>query len=167
MIRRNVRLRREYLYRKQQNKGEQERQARIDKLRAPSAELSAARVGGPAAVEAAQEEAAAAAAAARAIDDEYALASAAPPRVCVTTSRAPSSRLKQFAKEMRILFPDAQRLNRGNTTINELMDACRRGDFSDVVVRETRAGRSRMRMCPHPPSPPSGHAPRPGLARRS
>jgi hypothetical protein len=32
------------------------------------------------------------------IDDEYASAAISDPKVCVTTSREPSSRLKQFAK---------------------------------------------------------------------
>ena len=32
----------------------------------------------------------------------------------ITTSHDPSARLKKFVKEMRLLFPNAQRLNRGN-----------------------------------------------------
>ena len=32
----------------------------------------------------------------------------------ITTSHDPSARLKKFVKEVRLLFPNAQRLNRGN-----------------------------------------------------
>lgn len=48
------------------------------------------------------------------IDDEYAQAGVRDPKVCVTTSRDPSSRLKQFAKELKLVVPNAQRINRGN-----------------------------------------------------
>lgn len=34
-------------------------------------------------------------------------------QVLVTTSRNPSSRLTQFAKEVKLVIPNAQRLNRG------------------------------------------------------
>lgn len=48
------------------------------------------------------------------IDDEYAHAGEVDPRVLITTSRDPSSRLSQFAKELKVLVPNSQRLNRGN-----------------------------------------------------
>ena len=35
-------------------------------------------------------------------------------RVLITTSRDPSSRLTQFAKELKLVFPNAQRINRGS-----------------------------------------------------
>src|SRR5579863_8256599 len=35
-----------------------------------------------------------------------------PPRTLITTSRDSSSRLKQFAKELKLLFPNSKRLNR-------------------------------------------------------
>ena len=42
--------------------------------------------------------------------------------MCVTTSRDPSSRLKQFAKEMKLVVPNAQRINRGNHKVREIRD---------------------------------------------
>ena len=73
------------------------------------------------------------------LDDEYAAAAVREPKVCVTTSREPSSRLKQFAKEVKLIFPGATRINRGNTTVKELVEAARGADFSDIVmVQETR-----------------------------
>lgn len=56
------------------------------------------------------------------VDDEYALAGTRDPKVCVTTSRDPSSRLKQFMKEVKLVFPNAQAVNRGNTKVPELVE---------------------------------------------
>ncbi|KAG9628264.1 hypothetical protein KCU69_g21192, partial [Aureobasidium melanogenum] len=48
------------------------------------------------------------------MDDEYShLSGVVDPRILVTTSRDPSSRLGTFAKEIRLLLPTAVRLNRG------------------------------------------------------
>ena len=80
------------------------------------------------------------------IDDEYARAGIEDPKVFITTSRSPSSRLAQFAKvvlihlvpfycsvshpcgiqEMKILIPNSTRVNRGNQVMPQLVDACRR-----------------------------------------
>jgi U3 small nucleolar ribonucleoprotein protein IMP4 len=75
----------------------------------------------------------------QAIDDEYALIGIREPKVCITTSRDPSSRLKQFAKEIKLCIPNSQALNRGNHRVDELVEACRKADFSDMIVLvETR-----------------------------
>ena len=55
------------------------------------------------------------------------------PRVVVTTARDPSSRLKAFSKEIKLLFPNAQRLNRGNHVLGELVEICRKWE---MVSRE-------------------------------
>ena len=47
------------------------------------------------------------------IDDEYAHAGERDPKILITTSRDPSTRLVAFAKEMKLVFPNAQRINRG------------------------------------------------------
>ena len=47
------------------------------------------------------------------IDDEYAHAQERDPKILISTSRDPSSRLVQFAKELKLVFPNAQRVNRG------------------------------------------------------
>lgn len=54
------------------------------------------------------------------IDDEYKNAGMFDPKVAITTSRDPSSRLKQFAQEIRLIFPNAIRLNRGAHTIGDV-----------------------------------------------
>ena len=75
------------------------------------------------------------------VDDEYAHAGFLDPKICVTTSRAPSSRLKQFVKEVRLIFPNSQRINRGKTQMGELVDVCKQNDFTDIVmISETRGG---------------------------
>lgn len=88
------------------------------------------------------------------IDDEYANAGAIDPKICVTTSRDPSSRLKQFAKEARLVFPNSQRINRGNQKVDELVDACRRHGFTDmIVVQETRGEPDGLIVCHLPYGP--------------
>lgn len=73
------------------------------------------------------------------IDDEYGDAGLRDAHVCVTTSRDPSSRLKQFAKEVKLIIPNSTRLNRGNVRIDELVRNCKASEFSDIViVQETR-----------------------------
>ena len=76
-----------------------------------------------------------------ALDDEYArtLRGERGAKICVTSSRDPSARLKKFVKELKHLFPNSTNVNRGNTTVADLVDATRRAEFTDlVVVHETR-----------------------------
>ena len=47
------------------------------------------------------------------MDDEYAKAAESEPRVLLTTSRDPSSRLQQFAKELKPLFPTPRESTEG------------------------------------------------------
>mmetsp|Transcript_27253 Transcript_27253/g.57330 ORF Transcript_27253/g.57330 Transcript_27253/m.57330 type:complete len:300 (+) Transcript_27253:110-1009(+) len=88
------------------------------------------------------------------VDDEYGDAGWSDPRVCVTTSRAPSSRLKQFAKEMKLLIPNSTRINRGSHRVDELVDVCKTSDFTDlVVVQETRGEPDGLIVCHLPLGP--------------
>ena len=88
------------------------------------------------------------------VDDEYGDAGLLEPRVCVTTSRDPSSRLKQFAKEMKLLIPNSVRINRGNNRVDELMESCKQSEFSDVViVQETRGEPDGLVICHLPLGP--------------
>ncbi|CAG8627881.1 14390_t:CDS:2 [Ambispora leptoticha] len=116
MIRRQTRLRREYLYRKSlETKDKQifERKQKIkEAIREPTTH----------------------------IDDEYARAGVHDPKVLITTSRDPSSRLQQFAKEMRLIFPNSQRINRGNYVIKEIVDACRANDVTDLIILHEHRG---------------------------
>jgi U3 small nucleolar ribonucleoprotein protein IMP4 len=73
------------------------------------------------------------------IDDEYSSIGSREPKVCITTSRDPSSRLKQFAKEIKLCIPNSQAVNRGNHRTDELVNACKKADFTDMIfLNETR-----------------------------
>ena len=88
------------------------------------------------------------------VDDEYGDAGLEDPRVCVTTSRDPSSRLKQFAKEVKLLFPNSARINRGNNRVDELIGSCKESEFTDVViVQETRGEPDGLVVCHLPLGP--------------
>jgi U3 small nucleolar ribonucleoprotein protein IMP4 len=73
-------------------------------------------------------------------DDEYRKAGEEDPKVLVTTSRDPSSRLAQFAKEIRLLIPNSQRVNRGGMVLAELVEAARSHAFSDLVILHEHRG---------------------------
>lgn len=75
------------------------------------------------------------------VDDEYsALSGLVDPKVIVTTSRDPSSRLSQFTKEIKLLFPTAVRLNRGNYIMPNLVSACQSSGTTDLVVVHEHRG---------------------------
>jgi len=73
-------------------------------------------------------------------DDEYRWAGVEDPKVMLTTSRDPSARLKKFAKEFRLLIPNAQRLNRGNYEFKQLLTACRANGVTDFMVLHEHRG---------------------------
>lgn len=74
------------------------------------------------------------------MDDEYARAGERDPKILITTSRDPSSRLAQFAKEMKLNFPNAQRMNRGNYVMKEIVEACRSNDATDLIILHEHRG---------------------------
>lgn len=87
-------------------------------------------------------------------DDEYRYAGVENPKIVLTTSRDPSSRLKQFVKELRLIFPNAQRMNRGNYDMKQLMHACRANDVTDfIVVHEHRGVPDGLVICHLPYGP--------------
>jgi U3 small nucleolar ribonucleoprotein protein IMP4 len=55
-------------------------------------------------------------------------------QIMVTTSRDPSSRLTQFAKEFKLLIPNSIRVNRGAMVVSDLVTSCRGHDFTDIVL---------------------------------
>lgn len=74
------------------------------------------------------------------IDDEYANNKYYEPKILLTTSRTPSQRLVQFQKEMRIIFPNSVRINRGNTVIKDLVKVCQENQFSDLIILHENRG---------------------------
>ncbi|CAH1265372.1 IMP4 [Branchiostoma lanceolatum] len=133
MLRRQARLRREYLYRKSIEDKEKTIQERKQRLKR--------------ALDAEQDH----------MDDEYRWAGVEDPKVMLTTSRDPSSRLKQFAKEMRLVFPNAQRLNRGHYELEQLVEACRANDVTDFIILTEHRGEPDGIIISHLPHGPTAY----------
>jgi len=89
------------------------------------------------------------------MDDEYARAGEMDPRVMISTSRDPSSRLVQFAKEMTHIFPNSQRINRGSYTTNEVVEACRKNDVTDLILVHEHRGEPDGLVISHMPHGPT------------
>jgi len=88
------------------------------------------------------------------VDDEYANCGIEDPTVFITTSRDPSSRLTQFAKEMRLVIPNARKMNRGGHTIPEIINTCKAKGVTDVIVlHETRGQPDGLIVCHLPFGP--------------
>ncbi|KAL7753881.1 snoRNA-binding rRNA-processing protein imp4 [Sorochytrium milnesiophthora] len=91
------------------------------------------------------------------VDDEYARAGEHDPRILITTSRDPSSRLLQFTKEMKLMFPNSQRINRGGYVMKEIMDACRANDVTDLVILHEHRGQPDGMIVCHLPYGPTAY----------
>ncbi|KZZ97642.1 U3 small nucleolar ribonucleoprotein IMP4 [Moelleriella libera RCEF 2490] len=90
------------------------------------------------------------------LDDEYAqLSGIIDPRVIVTTSRDPSTRLSAFAKEIRLLLPTSVRLNRGNLILPELVKASNAAGLSDIVLLHEHRGTPTALTLSHFPHGPT------------
>jgi U3 small nucleolar ribonucleoprotein protein IMP4 len=81
----------------------------------------------------------------------------ADPVVLITTSRDPSSRLSQFAKELRLIFPGSDRLNRGGTVLPDLVDLCRRRGATDLVIAHEHRGEPDGLVVCHLPHGPTAY----------
>mmetsp|Transcript_28665 Transcript_28665/g.48135 ORF Transcript_28665/g.48135 Transcript_28665/m.48135 type:complete len:296 (+) Transcript_28665:189-1076(+) len=163
MIRRTARLRREYLYRKSL---EGKEKAQYDKKRVLKKALDE---GKPIPTElrgesnslkselALEDEQTAEYGARSHVDDEYAKAGEQDPKIMLTTSRDPSSRLAQFAKELKLIFPCSQRINRGAMVLGEIVESARNNGFTDVImVHEHRGEPDGLVVC-HLPFGPTAY----------
>ena len=91
-----------------------------------------------------------------ALDDEYAhLSGVVDPRVLVTTSRDPSSRLGGFAKEIRLLLPTSIRLNRGNLVLPNLVSSALSSGLSDIILLHEHRGTPTALTVSHFPHGPT------------
>ncbi|KAL5015218.1 hypothetical protein ScPMuIL_009488 [Solemya velum] len=144
MLRRQTRLRREYIYRKSIEEREraildkkQRLKTALDDSKAIPADLRKDAIDVQKTLD---WEGAGADGLTTNVDDEYRWAGVEDPKVMVTTSRDPSSKLKQFAKEIRLIFPNSQRINRGNYEIKQLVEACRANDVTDLILLHEHRG---------------------------
>jgi len=89
------------------------------------------------------------------IDNEYSRAGVQDPKIVITTSRDPSSKLLQFSKELRLVFPNSHRINRGNYVVKELAEACRANDITDLIVLHEHRGTPDALIVSHFPHGPT------------
>ncbi|GMM27707.1 snoRNA-binding rRNA-processing protein [Martiniozyma asiatica (nom. inval.)] len=143
MLRRQARERREYLYRKAQQLREQSTTLRRQQL------SNSLATGKPLAQEVAEDEQlkkdylydSSLQDSNIQLDDEYSsLSGIIEPRIIITTSRNPSTRLSQFTKELKLLFPNAVRLNRGNYIMSTLVETCKKSGITDILVVHEHRG---------------------------
>jgi len=158
MLRRQARLRREYIYRKtieERDKSIQDKKDRlkiaIDENKEIPNDLKGNAIGLQKRLDWQDD---GADGLTTSVDDEYRWAGVEDPKIMITTARDPSSKLKQFAKEMKLIFPNAQRINRGNYRVEQLLEACRANDVTDVVmVQEHRGIPDGLTVCHLPYGP--------------
>ena len=91
------------------------------------------------------------------VDDEYARAGEEDPRIMLTTSRNPSTRLTAFVKELKLVFPNCTRLNRGGQVVKEMVESCRAGGYSDIIVVHEHRGEPDGLVVCHLPFGPTAY----------
>ena len=89
------------------------------------------------------------------IDDEYKQNVYREPKVLITTSRECSNRLQQFMQEMRLIIPNSYKLNRGNMVIKELINVAKEQEFSDVILLHENRGQPDGIIISHLPYGPT------------
>ena len=88
------------------------------------------------------------------IDDEYEEAKYRDPKVLVTTSRNASQKLIQFQKELKLIIPNAIRINRGNYVLKDLVKISQANNFTDLIlIHETRGEPDGLIVCHLPYGP--------------
>eukprot|EP00484_Ammonia_sp_Unknown_P005479 CAMPEP_0197058494 /NCGR_PEP_ID=MMETSP1384-20130603/108582_1 /TAXON_ID=29189 /ORGANISM="Ammonia sp." /LENGTH=297 /DNA_ID=CAMNT_0042493271 /DNA_START=50 /DNA_END=943 /DNA_ORIENTATION=+ len=91
------------------------------------------------------------------LDDEYNLAGVKDPKILITTSRNPTNKLMRFVKEMKLCFPNAIRINRGNLDSTELISTARNTGFSDVIIFHEHSGIADGMIICHLPYGPTAY----------
>ncbi|ODM96866.1 U3 small nucleolar ribonucleoprotein IMP4, partial [Orchesella cincta] len=99
-------------------------------------------------------------------DDEYRWAGVEDPKVVITTSRDPSSRLKIFSKEMRLLIPNSQSINRGGFELGHLVEASRANGVTDLLVVQEHRGEPDGLIVSHLPHGPTAYFTLSGVVMR-
>ncbi|RCV29988.1 hypothetical protein SEVIR_6G056000v4 [Setaria viridis] len=91
------------------------------------------------------------------VDNEYATANIREPKIMLTTSRNPSSPLIQFVKELKVVFPNSQRINRGGQVISEIVESCRSHDITDLILVHEHRGKPDGLIVSHLPHGPTAY----------
>jgi U3 small nucleolar ribonucleoprotein protein IMP4 len=90
-------------------------------------------------------------------DDEFTQEEYEDPELLVTTCRNPSSRLQKFFKEIGLMFPNATRMNRGAYKLKDIVDMCNRKKFSDLIILHEHQGEPDGMIISHLPHGPTLH----------
>ena len=77
------------------------------------------------------------------------------PKIMITTSRRPSSKLIQFQKEMHLVFPNSIRFNRGAYKLKDIVEAAERKEFTDIVLLHEHRGEPDGMIISHMPFGPT------------
>eukprot|EP01015_Nassula_variabilis_P017630 TRINITY_DN2801_c0_g2_i1.p1 TRINITY_DN2801_c0_g2~~TRINITY_DN2801_c0_g2_i1.p1 ORF type:complete len:149 (-),score=44.98 TRINITY_DN2801_c0_g2_i1:11-457(-) len=88
-------------------------------------------------------------------DNEYNPLYLKPPKILMTTSRNPSSRLNQFLKELSVVFPNAIRINRGSYVSKDLVEMCQAKEFTDLIILHEHRGEPDGMIISHMPYGPT------------
>jgi U3 small nucleolar ribonucleoprotein protein IMP4 len=91
------------------------------------------------------------------IDNEYTNAGKNDPKILLTTSIDPSDRLKRFTKEVKFLFPNCQRINRGGQQLKELVEVAIQSGFTDLIFIHENKGEPDGLVISHLPHGPTAH----------
>ncbi|OLL24505.1 U3 small nucleolar ribonucleoprotein imp4 [Neolecta irregularis DAH-3] len=91
------------------------------------------------------------------LDDEYWNSGTFEPRVLITTSREPSSKLMQFCKEMHHTIPNSQRVNRGNMVLQSISTLAKANAVTDVVLVHEHRGVPDGLIISHYPHGPTAY----------
>lgn len=89
------------------------------------------------------------------MDDEYNIDRYTEPKIMITTSRRPSSKLVQFQKEVSLLFPNSIRFNRGAYKMKDIVEAAERREFSDIILLHEHRGEPDGMIISHMPFGPT------------
>lgn len=89
------------------------------------------------------------------VDDEYKSSVYREPKILITTSRDCSNRLQQFMQEMRIIIPNSFKLNRGGMVIKEIIEIAKEKEFTDVVLLHENRGQPDGMIVSHLPYGPT------------
>jgi U3 small nucleolar ribonucleoprotein protein IMP4 len=60
-------------------------------------------------------------------------------------------------REVKLCIPNAQAINRGNFRVDELVDACKKADFTDIVVLNETRGQPDAMIVSHLPFGPTAY----------
>lgn len=160
MLRKNIRLRKEYLHRRaleDQLGAITEKKKRLNDALKSGAPIPSDIRGEERALRKGLDLLDDKTASSRHIDDEYVNLGVEEPKILITTSRDPSGRLTQFLKEMRLLLPNAQRVNRGSYIMKDLIDLSRKNDVTDMVILHEHRGKPDGLIVCHLPQGPTAY----------